>query len=119
MEQSHLTSSITLLKSNRLFTSDRSITIMRTSDVEELVAAIKSIPGDPEELLDIEGVQLLLGGGRGKKVSKTTINNWRREGILVPIKIGRGRNAAVRFRRQDVLESIRKIEAQQRNRNRN
>lgn len=113
MENTYVTKFITPFKIKNLFQADRSITIMRTSDVEELVAAIRSIPGDPEELLDIDGVRLLLGGGRGKMVCKSTINNWRKAGIIKPIKIGKGRNSAVRYRRQDVLDAIRKIGEQQ------
>ena len=63
-----------------------------------------------DEYLDTEGVQLLLGGGNGKKVCKSTVNNWRRSGILKAYKLGPGRNTIVRFKKSEVLQAMESME---------
>ena len=69
----------------------KGITIFKEAHVE-----------NKDEYLDIDGVRLLLGGGNGKKVSKSTINNLRKQGIIKAHKLGAGRNALVRFKRSEI-----------------
>ncbi len=61
---------------------------------------------DKDEYLDIDGVRILLGGGNGKMVSKSTINNLRKQGIIKAHKLGAGRNALVRFKRSEIVTTI-------------
>ena len=58
------------------------------------------------EWMDIAELRHYLGGGGGRRVSKSTVNNLRKAGVIPAHKLGKGRAALVRFKKNEIDEAL-------------
>ncbi len=96
------------MRTNSIIETEDIIKQQMTGDAEG-----KPMPSAPairsflvSEWMDIEELRYYLGGGSGRRVSKSTVNNLRKAGVIPAHKLGKGRAALVRFKKSEIDDAL-------------